>query len=58
MIDIFKFSKKNKIYQFIITKILRINVHLLSKPLFLKYNVILNLNESFFYEYKKKISFN
>ena len=54
MIDIFKFSKKNKIYQFIITKILRINVHLLSKPLFLKYNVLLDLNENFFYEYKRK----
>ena len=54
MIDIFKYSKKNKIYQFIITKILRINIQLLSKPLFLKYNIDLNLNESFFYEYKKK----
>tara|TARA_Y100000748_G_scaffold258606_1_gene225678 strand:+ start:63 stop:668 length:606 start_codon:yes stop_codon:yes gene_type:complete len=54
MIDIFKYSKKNKIYQFIITKILRINVHLLSKPLFLKFNVLLDLNENFFYEYKKK----
>ena len=54
MIDIFKFSKKNKICQFIITKILRINVHLLSKPLFLKYNVLLDLNDNFFYEYKKK----
>ena len=54
MIDIFKFSKKNKICKFIITKILRINVHLLSKPLFLKYNVLLDLNDNFFYEYKKK----
>tara|TARA_Y100000741_G_scaffold153806_1_gene116184 strand:+ start:194 stop:799 length:606 start_codon:yes stop_codon:yes gene_type:complete len=54
MIDIFKFSKKNKICQFIITKILQINVHLLSKPLFLKYNVLLDLNDNFFYEYKKK----
>ena len=54
MIDIFKYSKKNKIYQFIITKILRINVQLLSKPLFLKYNVPLEFNEEFFYAYKRK----
>jgi len=54
MIDIFKYSKKNKIYQFIIIKILRINVQLLSKPLFLKYNVLLDLNDKFFYEYKRK----
>ena len=54
MVDILKYSKKNKIYKFIITKILRINIQLLSKPLFLKYNIDLNLNENFFYEYKKK----
>ena len=54
MLDILKYSKKNKIYKFIITKILRINIQLLSKPLFLKYNIDLNLNENFFYEYKKK----
>ena len=55
MIDIIKYSKKNRFYHFIATKILRINIHLLSKPLFLKYNVELNLTDDFFYDYKNKI---
>ena len=55
MIDIIKYSKKNKFYHFIATKILRIDIHLFSKPLFLKYNVELNLTEDFFYDYKNKI---
>ena len=54
MIDILKFSKKSKILKFLITKILRINVQLLSKPLFFKHDVFLNLKEEFFYAYKKK----
>ena len=55
MIDIIKYSKKNKFYHFIATKIFRIDIHLFSKPLFLKYNVELNLTEDFFYDYKNKI---
>ena len=55
MIDIIKYSEKNRFYHFIITKILRINIQLFSKPLFLKYNIKLNLTEDFFYDYKNKI---
>ena len=54
MIDIYKYSKKNKIYEFIILKILKINVQLLTKPLFLNFNLNIDINEKFFYEYREK----
>ena len=54
MIDIYKYSKKNKIYEFIILKILKINVQLLTKPLFLNFNLNIDIDEKFFYEYREK----
>ena len=58
MIDLFKYSKKNKFYEFIINKVLKINTSSLMKPFFLRYDVKINLDENFFYDYKKKISSN
>ncbi len=53
MIDIYKYSKKNKIYEFIILKILKINVPLLVKPLFLNFNLDIGIDEKFFYKYRE-----
>lgn len=51
MIDIYKYSKKNTIYNFFFTKILRIDIDCLSRPFFYKENINLEFNEIFFYNY-------
>jgi len=54
MIDIYKYSKKNSLYNFFITKVLNINVDRLTLPFFNKENIDLEFNEFFFYDYCKK----
>ena len=54
MIDLFKYSKKNKFYEFIINKVFKINTSSLTKPFFLQYDIKINLDENFFYDYKNK----
>ncbi len=52
MIDLYKYSKKNKFYKFIIHKILNIDTSLMSKNFYYKDNLDLNFEESFFYNYQ------
>lgn len=54
MLDFVKFSKKNKIYNYFIKNILRIDIHLLSKNFYHKENFDLKFNEDYLYEYRKK----
>jgi len=51
MLDIYKYSKKNWLLNFLFSKILRININNLSKEFFYKENIELNFKESFFYDY-------
>ena len=51
-IDLYKYSKKNKFFKFIITKIFKVEVDVLIKPVFLTFNIDLQFNRSFFYNYK------
>lgn len=53
MLDIYKYSKKNWIYNFIFTKILKINIDCLSLPFIHKENIDLEFNETFFYNYQE-----
>ena len=53
-LDLYKYSKKNLVYKFLIKKILRINVELLKKDFLHFDNIDLEFKESFFYEYYKK----
>ena len=53
-IDLYKYSKRNFFYKFLIKKILRINVDLLKKEFLHFDNIDLEFKESFFYEYYKK----
>ena len=53
-LDLYKYSKKNLFYKFLIKKILRINVELLKKDFLHFDNIDLEFKESFFYEYYKK----
>ena len=55
-LDLYKYSKKNLVYKFLIKKILRINVELLKKDFLHFDNIDLEFKESFFYEYYKKNS--
>ena len=51
MLDIYKYSKKNWLFKFLFSKILRIDINNLSKEFFYKKNIELNFKESFFYDY-------
>ena len=53
-LDLYKYSKKNLFYKFLIKKILRINVELLKKDFLHFDNIDLEFKESFFYDYYKK----
>ena len=55
MIDLYKYSKKNKIYYFLIKNILGVNTDILDKSFFYSDTIDLHLDKEFFYEYKKKI---
>lgn len=55
MIDLYKYSKKNKLFNFLINKIFKINTQEISSPIYYKTeNIDLGFQENFFYEYKKK----
>ena len=54
MIDLVKYSKKNKFFEFLIINIFKINIHKLDKTFFFKKNLDLGFNEIFFYDYMKK----
>ena len=51
MLDLYKYSKKNWLFNFLFSKILKINFNNLSKDFLFKENIDLNFKESFFYEY-------
>ena len=55
MIDLYKYSKKNKLFKYIILRILKIDIDLLTKPLFYKFSLKIDFDRNFFYDYKKKI---
>ena len=50
MFDLFKYSKKNKLFHFLINTILRINTDKLSEPIYHQGNIDLDLKK-IFYEY-------
>ena len=54
MIDLYKYSKKNKIYSFFIKKILGVKTDILDKSFFYSDTIDLHLDKEFFYEYKNK----
>ena len=54
MIDLLKYSKKNFLFRFIITKILFIDIDLLDKNIFLDFNLKIIIDKNFFYDYQKK----
>ena len=51
MIDLFKYSNRNKFFNFIIQKIFKLDNKNLSKPFFYKKNINLEFNNDFFYDY-------
>ena len=53
MFDLFKYSKKNKLFHFLINTILRIDTNKLSEPIYHQGNIDLGFKENFFYEYMK-----
>ena len=53
MLDLYKYSKKNWLYNFLLSKILRIDLKILSGEFFYKENINLKFKESFFYNYRK-----
>ena len=55
MIDLYKYSKKNKLFKFIILRILKIDIDLLTKPIFSQFSLEIDFDRNFFYDYKKKI---
>jgi hypothetical protein len=54
MIDLVKYSKKNKFFEFLIINIFKINICKLDQIFFFKKNLDLGFNEIFFYDYIKK----
>lgn len=54
MIDILKYSKKSKLFNFFLKNLLKINVSQLSKPFYVYKNIDLNFDKDFFYEYIKQ----
>ena len=53
MLDLYKYSKKNFFYNFIIERLLKIDVHLLKKDFLYIDNIDLGFEENIFYEYYK-----
>ena len=51
MIDLFKYSNRNKFFYFIIKNILKLDNKNLSKPFFYKKNINLEFDNDFFYDY-------
>jgi hypothetical protein len=51
VIDLFKYSNRNKFFSFIIQNILKLDNKNLSKPFFYKKNINLEFNNDFFYDY-------
>lgn len=51
MIDLFKYSNRNKFFNFIIKQILKLDNKNLSKPFFYKKNINLEFDNDFFYDY-------
>jgi len=54
MIDLFKYSNRNKFFRFIIKDILKISIKNVSKPFFFKNNIDLKFDNDFFYDYFNK----
>ena len=54
MLDLVKYAKKNKFYNYLIRNILSIDIDLLLSSFYHKDNFDLNFNENYFYEYRKK----
>ena len=54
MIDLYKYSKKNKLYSYLIKNILGVKTDTLDKSFFYSDNIDLELNEDFFYDYKRE----
>ena len=54
MIDLYKYSKKNKLFEYIVFRILKIDINFLTRPLFSQFSVDINFDRNFFYDYKKK----
>ena len=57
MIDLYKYSKKNKFYFYLIKNILGVKTDSLDKSFFYSDNIDLELNEDFFYDYKRENPF-
>ena len=53
MIDLFKHSKRNKFFNFIVQNIFKLDKKNLSKPFFSRENIDLEFNNDFFYNYIK-----
>jgi hypothetical protein len=51
VIDLFKYSNRNKFFNFIIKQILKLDNKNLSKPFFYKKNINLEFDNDFFYDY-------
>ncbi len=51
MIDLFKYSIRNKFFSFIVKNIFKLDNRNLLKPFFFKKNINLEFNNNFFYEY-------
>lgn len=54
MIDLFKYSNRNKFFRFIIKDILKLSIKNFSKPFFFKNNIDLKFDNDFFYDYFNK----
>tara|TARA_B100000029_G_scaffold404910_1_gene405051 strand:+ start:1244 stop:1846 length:603 start_codon:yes stop_codon:yes gene_type:complete len=54
MIDLYKYSKKNRFYNYLINNLFGVKTELLSKPFFYSGNIKLDIKKNFFYDYKKK----
>ena len=48
-------KSKNKLFKYIILKMLKIDIDLLKKPLFSQFSLEIDFDRNFFYDYKKKI---
>ncbi len=54
MIDLYKYSNKNKFFKYFISRILKINIDLLTIPLFSQFSLEVSFDKNFFYNYKKR----
>ena len=56
MLDLYKYSKKNKFYSYLIKNFLGVKTESLEKSFFHSSSIKLDVQKDFFYDYKKKKS--